>query len=101
MTAINIATQIPTNIVTLEQLAVWVGSCLATLNSNVTALEGVNFAQNAAIAGVFYIGASDSSRHVGRQSIGMDPNYLVGGQKHWMYAQELSSKVLTPEMAAN
>jgi hypothetical protein len=101
MTALNIATQIPSNIVTLEQLAVWVANCLANLNSNVTALEGVNFAQNAAIASVFYIGASDSSRHIGRQSIGMASDYLVGGAKPWMYAQELSSKVLTPAMTSN
>jgi hypothetical protein len=101
MTALNIATQIPSNIVTLEQLAVWLSNCLTALNTNVTATEGVNYAVNAASSGTFYIAAADTTRHVGRQSIALDPSYLIGGAKPWMYAQELSSKVLTAAMTTN
>jgi hypothetical protein len=101
MTALNIATQIPSNITTVEQLAVWCGKVLAVLNSNITAVEGVNYAQNAAQSGTFYIAATDATRHITRLSIPMDPNYLVGGAKPWQYAQELSQKPLTAAMTSN
>jgi hypothetical protein len=100
MTAVNIATQIPSNIVTVEQLSVWCSKVLSKLNSNITAIEGVNYAQNAAQSGVFYIANSDQTRHIGRQSIELASDHLVGGLKPWMYAQELSQK-LTASMTSN
>jgi hypothetical protein len=101
MTAVNIATDIPSQIVTLEQLVVWAGNCLANLNSTVTAVEGVNYAQNAAQSGNFYIASTDTTRHIARQSIGMDAAHLIGGSKPWIYAQELSQKPLTTPMKTN
>jgi hypothetical protein len=101
MTALNVATDIPSNIATLEQLAVWIGDVLGNLNSNVTAVEGENYSQRAAQTGTFYIAATDATRHVARQSIILSPEYLVGGAKRWSYAQELSTKVLTAAMKAN
>lgn len=101
MTALTIATQIPSNIVTVEQLSVWCSNVLFNLNSNVFAAEGVNYVQNVAQAGTYYIASSDTTRHVGRQSIELDPAYAIGGLKPWMYAKEISTKALSPSMVAN
>ncbi len=101
MTALTIATDIPSSINTLEQLSVWCSKCLANLNSNVNAVEGDNYTQRAAQSGTFYIASTDTTRHVGRQSIQMSPDYLVGSSKPWIYAQELSTKVLTSAMKTN
>ncbi len=101
MTAIVLATDIPSNIVTLEQLAVWAGNCLSKLNSTITVVEGVNYTQNAAQSGTFYIASNDTTRHIGRTSIEMNADYLIGGAKPWMYAQELSPKPLTAAMRTN
>jgi hypothetical protein len=101
MTALSIATDIPSNIVTLEQLAVWVSNCLTNLNQNVTAVEGINYSQNASQSGNFYVAAVDTTRHIGRQSIEMDSSYLIGGAKPWIYAKELSQKPLTSAMKTN
>ncbi len=101
MTALTIATDIPSNIVTLEQLNVWSTRCLANLNSSISAVEGENYVQRAAQSGVFYIASNDKFRHVGRTSVEMSPDHLTGGSKDWMYAQEISNKPLTAAMKAN
>jgi hypothetical protein len=101
MTAIVLATDIPSNIVTLEQLNMWTQRCLANLNSAINATEGENYTQRAAQSGVFYIAAVDKYRHVGRVSVELSADHLTGGLKDWMYAQELSTKVLTTAMKAN
>jgi hypothetical protein len=101
MTALNLATDIPSQIVTVEQLALWAGNVLANLNSNVNATEGENYSQRAAQSGNFYIAVTDKYRHVGRQSIELSPDHLVGSAKPWMYALEISQKPLTAAMKAN
>jgi hypothetical protein len=101
MTAIVLITDIPSNIVTVEQLHVWTGSCLANLNSNVNATEGENYSQRAAQSGVFYIAATDKYRQVSRVSTELSTDHLTGPLKNWMYAQELSNKPLTAAMKAN
>ena len=101
MSALNIATDIPSSIVTLEQLSVWSSRCLWQLNAATNAIEGENYSQRAAQAGEFYIAAVNKTRHIGRQSIEMSPEYQTGPLKDWMYAQELSTTPLTPAMKAN
>jgi hypothetical protein len=101
MTAINIATDIPSQIDTLEKLAVWVSNCLTNLNSSVVAIEGENYAQRATSSGVFYIASVDKTRHIGRQSIELNAEHLVGGSKPWAYALPLSDKALTTAMKTN
>jgi hypothetical protein len=101
MTALNIATDIPSQIVTVEQLAVWAGNVLANLNSNVNAVEGDNYSQRAAQSGDFYIATTDKYRHIARQSIELSLDHLVGGAKPWAYAQEISQKPLTAAMKSN
>ena len=101
MTALNIATDIPSNITTLEQLALWSGNCLSNLNSNMNAVEGENYSQRAAQSGEFYIAAVDKTRHITRLSIEVTPEHLIGGAKPWQYAVELSTKPLTAAMKTN
>ena len=101
MTALNLATDIPSSIVTVEQLAAWCGNCLANLNSNVNAVEGEGYTQRAAQSGTFYIASNDTIRHVSRQSLSLNKESLVGPLKEWMYVEELSTKPLTAAMKAN
>jgi hypothetical protein len=101
MTTINVATDIPTNINTLEKLLVWAGNCFHNLNGEVTVTEGVNITQYAAQSNPYFIAGVNLHRQVNRQSIELDPGFSVGGLKPWAYAKELSTKVLTAEMKAN
>ena len=101
MTALNIATDIPSNIVTLEQLALWSGNCLSNLNSNLNAVEGENYSQRAAQSGEYYIAAVDKTRHITRLSLEVSADHLIGGAKPWQYALELSPKPLTAAMKSN
>jgi hypothetical protein len=101
MTALNIATDIPSNIVTLEQLSVWCSKCLWQLNPALNATEGENYSVRAAQSGEFYIAATNKTRHVGRQSIELAPEAATGPLKDWMYAQELSTTALTAAMKSN
>ena len=101
MTALNIATDIPSSIATLEQLAVWASNCLFNLNSNVTAVEGDNYTQRACQAGNYYIASTDKTRHVARTSIEISPDYVIGASKPWAYALTVSDKPLTAAMKSN
>lgn len=101
MTALNKATDIPSDIVTVEQLAVWCAVTLTTINPTLDAVEGQNYAVRAAQAGVYNIAATNKDRFVGRQSIELEANYRTGSKKDWMYAKELSNTPLTAEMKSN
>jgi hypothetical protein len=101
MTALVVNTDVPSDIVTLEQLSVWCHACLANLNSNINATEGENYSVRAAQSGTYYIPSTDVTRHVGRISVELGPDYIVGGRKPWLYAKELSTKPLTVAMKAN
>lgn len=101
MTALNIATDIPSNINTLEKLAVWASNCLFTLNPTILAVEAENFSQRSANAGTYYVAATNKTRHVGRNSIELAAGYSVGDEKQWFYALPLSDAPLTPSMKTN
>lgn len=91
MTAINIATQIPSQIDSLEKLAVWAGLALGNINAGLTAIEGVGYTERVSQAGIFYVQADNKYRALIRHSIEMSPDYLAGGSKLWTYAQQLSN----------
>jgi hypothetical protein len=101
MTALNIATDIPSQIDTLEKLMVWGSNCLTNLNSTVVAIEGENYSQRASSSSNFYIASVDKIRHISRQSIEVTADSLIGGPKPWSYALPLSDKPLTAAMKAN
>jgi hypothetical protein len=101
MTALTIATDIPSGITTVEQLNVWTSHVLSNLNSNLDATEGLNYSVRASQSGIFYIAATDKYQHIGRQSIEVAPDHLIGGAKPWTFAKELSQKPLTAAMKSN
>jgi hypothetical protein len=101
MTALNIATDIPTEIVTVEQLAVWTHKCLYRLYPEVTATEGINNLTKSIQSGDYPIDGTTITRHIGRASIELDPDYAVGSKKDWMYAKVLGTKALTADMKSN
>ncbi|MBE9182880.1 glucose-6-phosphate dehydrogenase [Oculatella sp. LEGE 06141] len=101
MTAINIATDIPSQINTVEKLATWCALVLANINPQMTVIEGVGYQERAAQAGVFYVAADNKYRLLGRVSIEMSPEHLAGGSKSWTYAQELSNTAIPTVFKSN
>lgn len=101
MTAINIATQIPSHIDSLEKLAVWCGLALGNLNAGLTAIEGVGYTERVSQAGIFYVQADNKYRALIRHSIEMSPDYLAGGSKLWTYAQQLSNTAIPNLFTSN
>ncbi|MEH2448946.1 MAG: glucose-6-phosphate dehydrogenase [Nostoc sp.] len=101
MTAINIATDIPFAINTLEKLAVWSGLTLANINPSLTAIEGVGYTERVSQAGIFYVQADNKYRALIRNSIQMSPDYLAGGAKLWTFAQDLSNTAIPAIFKSN
>lgn len=101
MTAINLTTDIPSQINTLEKLYVWAGLALANINPSLTAIEGVGYTERCAQAGIFYVAADNKYRALIRGSVQMSPDYLAGGAKQWTFAQELSNTALPAIFKAN
>ena len=101
MTILNIATDIPSNISTVEQLSIWANNCLFRLYPEVTATEGVNNITKSIQSGDYPIDGTTTTRHIGRHSIELDPDYSVGNKKNWMYAKDLGTKSLTADMKSN
>ena len=98
MTAVNIATDIPSNIVTVEQLSVWCNNCLAALNPSLSVVEGENYSQRAASTGTYYIASTNKYRHIGRVSVEMSLDHLYDGDKPWLNALPLSDVPLDARM---
>lgn len=101
MTAINITTDIPSQINTLEKLAAWANLALANINPTLQATEGVGYSERVAQAGIFFVLADNKYRFLGRSSIEISPDYLAGGSKTWNYAQELSNTPLPALFRSN
>lgn len=101
MTALTIATQIPSQINTVEKLHLWSGLLLANINPAVTAIEGTGYTERCAQAGVFYVAADTKYRSLIRCSIQMSADYLAGGAKLWTYAQELSNTTIPTIFTSN
>lgn len=101
MTAINLATDIPSAIDTLEKLAVWSGLTLANINPALTAIEGVGYTERVSQAGIFYVQADNKYRALIRHSIQMSGDYLAGGAKQWTFAQPLSNTAIPAIFKSN
>lgn len=101
MTALNISTDIPSQINTLEKLIMWSGSTLANINPNLVAIEGIGYTERVAQAGIFYIQADNKYRALIRNSIQISPDYLAGGAKLWTFAQELSNTAIPAIFKSN
>lgn len=101
MTALNIATDIPSGINTLEKLVAWGSLTLAATNPQLKAVEGTGYQERVAQANPYYIEADNKHRLIGRQSIQLDASYLAGGAKTWTFAQELSSTAIPASFKSN
>lgn len=101
MTALNVSTQIPSQIQTLEQLHAWSALALFSINPALTVIEGVNYTERAAQAGNFWVAADAKTRGIYRVSLALDPNYLSASGKLWTFAQPLSSTALPANFSAN
>ncbi|MBC7971545.1 MAG: glucose-6-phosphate dehydrogenase [Verrucomicrobia bacterium] len=94
MTVINIATDLPNSITTLEQIAAWSNLALRTIYPTLEAVEGVGINERVAQAGIFYVASSNYYRMLNRTSLLVSPDHLIGGAKMWTYVQEFGSTAL-------
>lgn len=101
MTAINIATQIPNSIVTIEQLAAWSLLTLSRINPSLAILETDARAELAIQNGIF-TAADETTRLLLRASIELDPAYLSDrSKKLWMFAKEFSQTQIPASFTTN
>lgn len=101
MTALNIATDIPSQINTLEQLAAWCCLALSNTNPTITAIEGVGYSERVAQAGIFFVSADNKHRILTRLSMEVSSEYQSGGSKTWKYVQEISNTPLSSNFKSN
>lgn len=101
MTAINLATDIPSQINTVEKLAAWCSQVLANLNPSATAIEGVGYTERIAQSGTFYVAADNKYRRLIRLSLEVSPDFEAGGQKPWQYVQEISNTPIPAAFKSN
>ena len=95
MTAIDITTDIPSQINTLERLAMWACMSLRRVNPTLSVIE-VPDSPSEKVAQTALIQADDGSiRFVGRLSIELQSDYAEDNTtKLWTKAQEFSNTVL-------
>lgn len=101
MTALAIATDIPSAINTVEKLHAWSALLLTNINPQVIVVEGVGYTERASQAGVFYVAADNKHRLLARQSIQMNADYMNGNLKVWQYAMEISTIAIPAGFKAN
>lgn len=101
MTSLNIATDIPSQINTLEKLAAWVGLALARCNPTVQILEDPNAAAQRT-AQIVLIKADDgSNRLIVRVSLPVVDDHASNGFKWWQNPTEISTTALPTAFKAN
>lgn len=101
MTAINIATDIPSNINTLEKLVAWGVLGLARCNPGLKILENPNADPERAAQAVLIKADDGSYRLVLRASIKVIDGYAESTQKFWFNCQELSETALPAAFKSN
>ncbi|MDZ8135163.1 MAG: glucose-6-phosphate dehydrogenase [Nostoc sp. DedQUE04] len=101
MTAFNPATDIPSQIDTLEKLAAWLGSALFTINPTLTVIEGAGYTERACQAGNFFVATDAKTRMIVRLSLEVSPDQASGANKNWTYIQPLSNTALPAAFKQN
>lgn len=102
MTALNIATDIPTNINTVEKLAVWAGLALERCNPTLKILEAPETEPQRAAQAVLIRADDASHRTIIRISIPVSSDYASNSTvKFWQNATELSNVALPTAYKAN
>ena len=101
MTAINVATDIPSQIDTVEKLAAWCGMVLFANNTATTVIEGVGYTERAAQSNNYWVAADAKTRNITRLSLEVSPDHLSGSGKPWTYIQPLSGTGIPAAFKAN
>ncbi len=92
-----VTTDIPSNVDTLEKLAIWVGTALHAINFDQTTIEGTGAPVRTSQFQLFFIENTNERRAMLRQSIPVDQQFPYGGEKLWTYAQELNTASIPAE----
>lgn len=101
MTGFNPATDLPSQVDTLEKLAAWVGTALFNINSTLTVIEGVGYTERACQAGNYWVAADAKTRMIVRLSLEVSPDQGSGSNKSWTYIQPLSNTPLPASFKGN
>ncbi len=101
MTQIVLATDVPSDINTLERHIAWAGYSLAFVNPTLGVLETADRAEMVAQAAIFRA-ADNTYRLLVRACIPIDPAFMSDRtKKAWMFAQEVSNVALPAAFKAN
>lgn len=100
MTALNIATQIPSSIVTLEQLVAWGALTLSRMYPDKSVLESETVRELSVQAGIF-TSAEETTQLLLRLSLKLDPAYITDTRKLWMSVDELGSGNIPASFTSN
>lgn len=101
MVALAIATQIPSQIDTLEKLHAWSGLCLAFNFPTLVATEGQGYTERVAQANFFYIAADNRDRLIIRASLPVSNDFKAGGKKSWQFITEVGNTAIPAQFASN
>ncbi|MEA5627571.1 glucose-6-phosphate dehydrogenase [Nostoc sp. UHCC 0251] len=101
MTAINLATDIPSQIDTVEKLAAWCAGILFANFPDMTVIEGVGYSERAAQVGEFWVAADLKTRKIVRLSLHVSADHLSGSGKPWTFVQPLGNTAIPAAFKAN
>ena len=102
MTIIDLSTDIPNNINTLERLAAWAILALARTNPTLKILETSSTEPERVAQSALIRADDDSLRLIARASLEIDPAYSEDNTiKFWMHVQELSNTALPDAFKQN
>lgn len=102
MTALNISTDIPTNINTLEKLAAWAGLAVERCNPTLKILESPDTSPQRVAEAVLIKADDGTNRMIIRISIPISSDYASNSTvKFWQNAQPLSDVALPTAYKAN
>lgn len=90
MAAINIATQIPTNINSIERLAAWALLTNKAIYPDVTFNEFANTTDNVIQTGIAECG-DKTVRLIVRGAFQLNPDYITSEDPLWMAVREISA----------
>ncbi|MBE8968370.1 glucose-6-phosphate dehydrogenase [Nostocales cyanobacterium LEGE 12452] len=101
MTAINIATDIPSQIGTVEELAAWCAAVLFANYPTMVVTEGVGYTERAAQVGDFWVAAAGKTRKIVRLSLEISPDNLSASGKPWTFVQPLGNTAIPAAFKEN
>lgn len=101
MTAINITTDIPSNINTLEKLAAWVGLALTRCNPSLKVLESPDQFPQRAAESVLLKADDNTYRQIVRLVLPVSDDYASSNKKFWENIGEFSNVALPAAFKSN